>query len=163
MKPTLAYMLIVCLGIASLSLKAQRYFYGEAGNFQPQVEASILSKVGRGGWHFVDKQALTRLNTSHVMRFRRQGCTAPLFVNVLGNDGSDHYLLASYLQIPRARYILDGRELQELLQVHYYLKLLVDRAQALLTMKRMTYSPLVALYQTESSTDCSLDISLLRA
>ena len=156
-------MLIVCLGIASLSLKAQRYFYGEAGNFQPQVEASILSKVGRGGWHFVDKQALTRLNTSHVMRFQRQGCTAPLFVNVLGNDGSDHHLLASYLQVPRARYILDGRELKGLLQIHYYLKQVIDSAQAVLTLTKVAYSPLIALYQTESSADCSLDISLLRA
>ena len=163
MKAALPYLLVACLGIASLGFKAQRYLYGATGYFQTQVEARILPMVGKGGWHFVDKHALTRLNTSHVMRFQRQGCTAPLFVNVLGNDGSDHHLLASYLQVPRARYILDGRELKGLLQIHYYLKQVIDSAQAVLTLTKVAYSPLIALYQTESSADCSLDISLLRA
>ena len=161
MKLPLPLILVLSIAITSLSFKAQRYFHGTNEHIQARVEASLASRVSAGGWDFVDKQALTRLNTSHVMRFKREGCAAPLFVNVLGDDSSDHYFLANYLQIDRARYILAGRELHDLLQLRYYLQHIVDRSQALLSISDTHYSPLIALYQAESNTHCSVDISLL--
>ncbi|MFT5879385.1 MAG: hypothetical protein ACI86X_000481 [Moritella sp.] len=140
----------------SLYLKSIRYNFDYRYNSQAKMEVKMQEKLKEVNWVLEYVGRLTTSNSSKFMVFSHIKCDSPLYISILGQNASDHFLLSNTLNTEDIRFFFDGVELKQLIIAQAYFHLVYNRLESFFLANNNVNARLLSVYQPSDLPQCRL-------